>query len=233
VPWLANAVDMSWEKYFQDGAGYVSLAVFYKDIDQFLINLPQVEDFTGFPFDDTAGQPGTFQGYVTRPENGDGGDISGVEVSVSINGDLFSDAIRNFGIVANYSYTDSSIEPLPGIEIPIPGLSRDVANVTVYYENDSFSARVSNRYRSDFLGEVSGFGGGREFRTIEGESILDAQLSYNFSGSLEGLTLLAQGFNLTDEPLRTFDPGSTGTNRIIDYQRYGRSYMVGASYRFE
>ncbi len=112
-----------------------------------------------------------------------------------------------------------------------PGLSKNVANATLYYENETFSARVSNRYRSKFLGEVGGFGGGRAFKEIKSESVLDAQVSYTFtSGRAEGLTLLLQGYNLTDEPMTTF----AGDDRlVIDYQSYGASYMIGASYAYE
>ena len=226
---LARAFDLSYEKYFADGAGYVSLAVFYKDLETFIIDLPQVRDFSGFPV--PPGQnPGTNLGIVTIPSNGEGGSLNGVEVAFSFSGELVHDAIRNFGIVGNYSQTDSSISPVDGVKIPIPGLSEEVANVTAYYENDSFSARISSRYRSDFLGEVGGFGGGRFFKDIKSESLLDAQVSYSFSGQLEGLTLLLQGFNLTDEPLITFAGDET---LILDYQRYGASYMIGASYTFE
>lgn len=233
-PWLATAFDLSFEKYFADGAGMVSAAYFYKDIDQFIIpNFPVLYDFSNIPL--LPGQnPGTMLGYISSPVNGDKGSIDGFEVAVQASGELIHDSIRNFGVVANYSSTKSSIQPIPGdpsIEISIPGLSEDVANVTLYYENDSFSARVSNRYRSEFLGEVGGFGGGRSFKEIKSESVLDAQLSYSFtSGKLEGLTLLLQGYNLTDEPMTTF----AGDNRlIIDYQSYGASYMIGASYSYE
>jgi len=232
-PWLATAYDLSFEKYFADGAGYVSLAYFYKDIDQFIIpNFPVLTDFTGFPV--PPGQdPGTFLGYISAPINGDNGSIDGYEVAVQFSGDVIHDSIRDFGLVANYSSTSSSIKPIPGssVEIPIPGLSEDVANITLYYENDSFSARVSNRYRSEYLGEVGGFGGGRFFKDIKSESVLDAQISYAFtSGRFDGLTLLLQGYNLTDEPMTTF----AGDNRlVIDYQSYGASYMIGASYSYE
>ena len=232
-PWLATAFDLSFEKYFAEGAGYFSLAYFYKDIDQFVVpDFPVLTDFTGFPV--PPGQdPGTFLGYISAPINGDEGSIDGFEVALQFSGDLIHDSIRNFGLVANYSSTNSSIKPIPGedIEIDIPGLSKDVANVTLYYENETFSARVSNRYRSDFLGEVGGFGGGRAFKEIKSESVLDAQVSYAFSGGrLDGLTLLLQGYNLTDEPMTTFaeDP-----RLVIDYQSYGASYMIGASYTFE
>ncbi len=160
-PWVANAIDLSYEKYFADGAGYVSLAYFYKDIEQFVVTLPRLYDFSEFPvpdplpIDPDTGEPailGTTQGFRSVPQNGEGGDISGVEIAFSLSGELIHDAIRNFGLVGNYSQTDSSIRPIAdGPTIPIPGLSEEVSNVTFYYENESFSARISCGYRCDFV----------------------------------------------------------------------------------
>ncbi len=234
-PWVADGIDLSYEKYFEDGAGYVSVAVFYKDLKEFIIEQDLPFDFTGFPTPPpgTGQDPtvGTNLGFFKVPVNGQGGDIQGVELAVQFSGDLISDAIRDFGIVANYSHTTSSVKADGVNEIKIPGLSEDVANITGYYENENFSVRVSNRYRSEFLGEVAGFGGDRNFRTIQDESVLDAQIGYVFTGRLEGLTLMLQGFNLTDEPLGSFD--NEDERFVRDNQRYGRSYMVGVSYRVE
>jgi iron complex outermembrane recepter protein len=89
---------------------------------------------------------------------------------------------------------------------------------------------VSNRYRSDFLGEVTGFGAGRELRMVNGESVVDAQIGYRFGeGPLEGLSILFQGNNLTDEPFGTYETGDE--RRVRDYQRYGRTFLFGVNYR--
>ncbi|MEJ0061413.1 MAG: hypothetical protein WDM79_18450 [Terricaulis sp.] len=81
-------------------------------------------------------------------------------------------------------------------------------NTTIYYEIGGFEARVSNRYRSDFLGEVTGFGAGRELRMVNGESVIDAQLGYRFgTGALEGLAVQFQANNVTDEPFSTYETG--------------------------
>lgn len=230
-PWVADGIDLSYEKYFVDGMGYVSVAVFYKDLKEFILEQERSFDFTGFPAPIPPDEVVTTLGVIKTPVNGQGGDLQGFEFSVQFTGDIISDAIRDFGIVANYAYTESSVEPDGEEEIKLPGLSEDVANVTLFYENESFSARVSNRYRSEFLGEVSGFGGDRNFRTLQSESVLDAQIGYTFSGRFEGLAVVLQGFNLTDEPLGSFD--NDDGRFIRDNQRYGRSYMIGLSYRAE
>ena len=75
---------------------------------------------------------------------------------------------------------------------------------------------------------VSGFGAGREFRTVDEETVIDAQASWFFGGRLTGLTALLQVYNLTDEAFRTY--ANDDTRQIIDYQRYGRTYLAGLSY---
>src|SRR5690606_12307292 len=112
----------------------------------------------------------------------------------------------------------------------LPGLSRDVYNLTFYYEHEGFSARVSGRHRGEFLGELAGFDAQRTQRIVSGETIVDAQISYSFDrGALEGLTLMLQGNNLTDEPFITTDGNRM---QVVDYQRYGATYALGMSYRF-
>ena len=66
---------------------------------------------------------------------------------------------------------------------------------------------------------------------VKGESVVDAQVGYTFNdGPMEGLSLLAQVNNLTDEPFTTYQNGDT--RQVIDYQRYGRTFLLGASYKF-
>ncbi len=229
-PWRADAYDVSYEKYFGRQA-YVSLAAFYKDLKTYVYDQSVVFDFTGFP---TGGgpAPATRQGLVTTPQNGKGGNVKGVEFAASMPGSLLTSALDGFGATFSASYTESSIQPNPTDKTtPIPGLSKTVANLTVYYEKNGFSFRVSDRYRSKFLGEVTGFGNGRNYRMVKGESVVDSQIGYTFDkGPMEGLSILAQVNNLTDEPFTTFQ--NNDERQVIDYQRYGRTYLIGVNYKF-
>jgi len=228
-PWRADAYDVSYEKYFGRQA-YVSLAAFYKDLKTYVYDQSVVFDFTGFPTG--GGVPATSQGLVTTPQNGKGGKLKGVEFAASIPGALFTEWLDGFGATFSASYTDSSIHPNPNdLSTPIPGLSKTVANLTVYYEKNGFSFRVSDRYRSKFLGEVTGFGNGRNYRMVKGESVVDSQIGYTFSdGPMNGLSILAQVNNLTNEPFVTYQ--NNDPRQVIDYQNYGRTYLVGLNYRF-
>jgi iron complex outermembrane receptor protein len=142
-------------------------------------------------------------------------------------------ALDGFGVTGGVSYTKTKIEPTPGAPAEdIPGYSKWVANGTAYFEKWGFSARGSVRYRSSFIGEVSGFGAGRVRRRARGETIVDAQIGYDFQdgSALDGLSLFVQGQNLTDEPFVTYNPGEP--LQIIDYQTYGRRFLAGASFKF-
>ena len=230
-PWIADGFDLSYEKYFADGAGYVSVAYFYKDLKSWTYEDQVVADFTGFP---TGGiEPAMYQGLANVFINGQGGTIDGWEFSFSTTGEIFTDVLRNWGVIFNASFTDSKVKANPDDDpIDLPGLSDTVGNFTLYYENNNFSARVNARYRDDFLGEVSGFGNGRNLRLVKEETIVDAQIGWTFTGDnwTNGLTIFAQMFNLTDEPFVTFNEGDP--RQVIDYQRYGTSYLVGATYHF-
>jgi iron complex outermembrane receptor protein len=228
-PWIANAADISIEKYF-GRRGYVSLAGFYKDLQSYIYDQRQVTDFTGYPV--TGPQPVLRQGIITTPQNGEGGVIQGVEFAVSVPFDLVWEPLEGFGMTFSASWTDSDIISNPGSpSTPMPGLSEKVSNLTVYYERDGLQARISNRYRSEFLGELSGVGTDRIQRMVDAESVVDAQIGYEFqSGPLEGLSALFQVNNLTDEQFKTFENGDP--RRVIDYQQYGRTFLVGVNYRY-
>ena len=235
-PYEADAFDVSFEHYFADGAGYVSVAAFHKEISDWVFGSSAREvDMTdaataifGSAF--VSANPGITQGVLYEPVNTEGGSLSGFEFATNIPGDAVADWLDGFGLYASYSYTDSEISDGSGGLIPIPGLSEDVGNLTLYFERNGFEARVSNRWRSDFLGEVTGFGAGREFRNVEAESVVDAQIGYEFAGGrLDGLTVYLQGNNLTDEEFVTTlndDP-----RQVKDFQQYGSTYLIGLSWR--
>ena len=56
-------------------------------------------------------------------------------------------------------------------------------------------------------------------------------MSYQFrNGPLKGVTIIVQGYNLTNEPLVTRQ--SEDSRLVMDYQNYGASYSAGVSYKF-
>jgi TonB-dependent receptor len=242
-PWRANAFDISWEHYFQGTKGYVAAAYFYKKLTSYIFT--QTQD--GYDFSDLVasyvpppgGHPALNEGTLTGPFNGQGGKLSGIELTASIPFELFSESLQGFGVIANASFNDSNIQirdpdsasSVGGGDIDLPGLSKHVYNFTAYYEHNGFEVRFNQRRRSDFIGEIGDFAANRKLRYVEGENITDGQISYNFDegSSLHGLSLLLQGTNLTNAHYRTY---AGSKDRPLENIEWGRTILLGASYKF-
>jgi iron complex outermembrane receptor protein len=144
-------------------------------------------------------------------------------------------ALEGFGVQASASYTESNLRPDgPGTDQPtkLPGLSGTVAGLTVYYEKEGFSARVGQRYRSAFRGEVAGLHNARSFTQINAERQTDLQLGYEFNdGSLKGMSLMFQVNNLTNSPYSTTNGTTNGVMAPEEYNQYGRQFLVGVNYK--
>jgi iron complex outermembrane receptor protein len=232
-PWEANTYDLSWEKYFGDNQGYVSLAAYYKDLKTYIVQETFLFDFTGFelPQGDYALADANRFGAATQRVNGSGGYIKGIEATVSLPFGIFSDALEGFGLIVSGAKNDSSIR-VNGVDIDVPGLSQSVVNSTLYFERAGFSARVSNRRRGEFVGEVPAFDATLTLNNVAAESIFDAQIGYEFrDGPMEGLSINIQGYNLTDEPFQLSQVG-TPSYDLVKYEEYGANYSLGLSYRF-
>ncbi|MEO8101510.1 MAG: TonB-dependent receptor [Betaproteobacteria bacterium] len=231
-PFRANSYDVSYEKYFGTKA-YVSVAAFYKELKSYIFQDRVDKDFTGYPNPSNGAIiPISNIGGFDSPVNGQGGRMNGVEIAASLPFNLITQALDGFGAVVSHADTDSSIKPNGpnGGTQPLPGLSRRVTNVSAYYEKYGFSARVSQRERSAFVGEVTGFGADREFRYIKGERVIDAQVGYAFdSGSWKGLSLLLQVNNVNNTPYQTYD---TVPEKPNQYTTYGRTTLLGVNYKF-
>ena len=228
-PILANTVDVAIEKYFGRG-GYVSLGGFYKYLDNYIFRQDTVFDFTGYEYPGDV-PPVTNLGILSQWQNSDGGRIYGGEASFSLPFATFSSALDGFGVLGSASYTKSRVKQGPNEVISMPGLSKWVANGTVYFEKAGFQARASGRYRSSFLAEVATIELQRQTRMAREEFVVDAQIGYTFQdGALEGLGILLQGSNLTNEPFVTYE--ADDERRVLDYQSYGRNFMAGITYKF-
>ncbi|MFM9937701.1 MAG: TonB-dependent receptor [Novosphingobium sp.] len=236
-PYRSANVDVSFEHYFPKG-GYISLAGYYKKLTDF------VNPQRNLPFDFAAvaatlpaairDQLKTTVGVVSQPLNDGGGSLKGAELTLSLPFSLLTPSLDGFGFYGSGSYTDSKItlNSDPANPITLPGLSDWVGNASLYYEKSGVQIRASYRYRSKFLAEVAGLSANPTYRTARSEGILDAQIGYEFQPgtALEGLSILFQARNLTDRPFVTFQ--NNDPRQVIDYQRYGRDFYVGLSYKF-
>lgn len=240
-PFRATALDISVEKYFGGNKGYVSVAGFYKDISTYVLTLPGLYDFAGVLPVGFVLPAGGSVGILTRPTNGTGGTIKGIELAVNVPLSLIAKPLDGFGVALNHSDTTSSITIQPGqlpglnvgssFNIPLPGLSRKVTNLRVYYEKYGFQIAVAKRTRSDFLGQITDYKDDTEITFIRGESVVDLQAGYTFSDQsmLKGLSLLFQANNITNALFRQY---TTDRDNPTDTKKYGKTYLVGANYKF-
>jgi len=239
-PWRADALDLSYEKYFENKA-YLSAAVFYKDLKTYIYDQTVTADLTQLvselPPPMTGQHPYVDTGFLTVPLNGNGGRLDGIELTASAPGDVIAPWLSGFGASASVSFTDSSIQIQGQVAgeaasntITLPGLSKTVASAMLYYEKAGFAARIASRYRSDYIGEITDYAGDRALEYVRHELITDFQTSYEFqNGFAKGLMVLFQVNNLTNTPFIDYS-GTTVQTR--DYETFGRDFFFGLNYKF-
>lgn len=213
-PEVADQFDLAYEWYFAEDS-LLAVTYFQKDISNSLVSSTTVEERYETRTDEWV--PVTF----IQPNNGKGVDVAGVEVG-------YQQAFGNFGVIANYTYTDAESrderDPVskPGSGL-VPGSSEHMANLTGYFENDWLSARLSYNYRSEWYDGVSEFG---SEMYIDDYGQLDASITFTV---WEDLDLVLEGINLTDEELEHFHIDSGRKARLYEN---GARYVVGVNYRF-
>ncbi|MGB0834007.1 MAG: TonB-dependent receptor [Psychrobium sp.] len=233
-PKEAVGYDFTYENYFSQ-EGYFSLAYFYKDLSSWIFNGNYEQDMTGVADPATGEVPPADRSTATAsgPVNGGGGSLKGWEASITFPFNMISDSLDGLGLIASHTSVSSDIKDQNDNDYELPGLSERIQSFTLYYEKSGFESRVSMRKRSDFKGDVYGIGFDTQQVDILGETIVDAQIGYNFGDAgfekLEGLSIFLQGQNLTDEPFTSL----SGDNalQVRDYQQYGRSFLLGFSYK--
>ncbi len=240
-PWLGDAIDLSYTKYFSKSS-YLSLAYFHKHLLTYIYSQTDMSyDFAGYP--NLSGYPvnpqGGTIGQYTQPENGHGGNVEGLELSGTLDGKLVHPVLDGFGITGSYSrsWTDiMSQGPSDTSGTPLPGFSGTVYSWTVFYEKYGFSARFGERYRAAYRGEVAALFAELTYTEIEPQKSYDAQISYDIKGGpLKGMTLLLQGYNLTNEPYKEYlsTTPNTSPTELNKIETYGRVIMAGFNYKFQ
>jgi TonB-dependent receptor len=239
-PFLANQADLSLEWYFGEEA-LLAGALLYKDVDSFIFDQTRqvtVDDPERFGADPAlAGEQFT----ITQPLNGSGAEVWGFELSWQQPFDFLPDALKGFGIRANYTWLDSNADftanetgsaadvedqGAPGAtqEFGLPGISDHVVNTTLYYEAHGWTARLSWNLRSSYLNSPAGSEGQPEY--VDDFDQLDAFVGYAVN---QNLMIFAEAFNLTDESFRRYSqPGF----KIEEYSLNGVRIFAGVRARF-
>ena len=235
-PYRSTNFDISFEKYFSPGTAII-VAGFYKDLSDWVVdqtsslNVSREVNLVGWQALLNA-NPALAQGTYSGPTNFASGKIKGVEGTLRLNyGDL-TEALDGFGSFASVTYADAKISN-GTVSTPIPGYSKTTWSADVFYEKYGFRAKLAARYRSGFLSEVQNFAGQLQGAQALSETILDGQIGYTFDkadGFLGGVQILAEVFNLTNEPFVTennlFNAAGTAVVGTFPsrHETYGRTF---------
>jgi iron complex outermembrane receptor protein len=180
-PIRSTNYDAALEWYFAPRS-LLSAGLFYMDLRNYVGYGNQVLSYPTFG----TGLPpgGVVVPYnLTVPIN-TSGRAQGVEL-------LYTQALtEHFGVDLNYTFTDGKADVLPGNDDRLVGASKDVYNITGYFENSKFSARVTYNYRSAFY---SGLDRSTAF-SQDSIGTLAASLGYVINDNM-GITLDGQNLN--------------------------------------
>lgn len=246
-PYESTQYDLSFEKYFGEATA-VAVALFRKDLSNWVLDRTILVD--GTPFYQAAGlgsfvanNPQVAPTRLDGPVNFADGFIQGIELTARVSlDDILPDTLTGFGFSGSYTYSDNGLNDESGNQITIPGQSKDIWSADVYYENYGFRAKLSARHRSGFLSEVLNFDGTLSGASATSETILDAQIGYEWDqGPLEGFSINLEAYNLTDEPFRTqndlfYDSPTgdvaAGETFISRHEQYGTTYNITIAKKF-
>jgi iron complex outermembrane recepter protein len=233
-PFRATTLDASFEWYRARNA-FIGLGLFHKDISTYIQALRVTVPFReiGLPL---SLLPSNFTGdevfALTTPVNTDGGKLSGFEINVQQPLSFLPGALSNMGVLLNYTRVQSKIDYLTSptntavIRDDLLNLSPKSWNASLYYDDGTFSARLSASSRSGFLTRVPGQNN-NDVQGKNGSTNFDLSFGWKVNKHLE---LTFEGVNLKNTANDQFI--SRARNSAVVYHKTGREYLVGARYRF-
>ena len=209
LPTISTNVDLSFEWYGK-GSSMISGAVFYKDVADVQTITTIQKEFDGY-------------GLIpyTRPGNIGNAKVKGFELGVQRFFDFLPAPFNNFGVIANFTYTDGLLDN--GYQYP--GLSQHSGNVVALYEDAGFSARLAYNTRDQALYL---FNEGRP-NYIGARSQLDLQLGLNVD---KNLSVQFSALNLRPKDSATLEYGPAGPIQLSSYYLSETRYSVGMRYKF-
>lgn len=206
-------------EHFMGRAGTVSAFAFYKDIRHFAYET----DLAG------TGQYIDFDEAFTFV-NGDKAKVYGLELAYAQQFNWLPAPWNGLLLNANTTLTRSRAgieqfdEDLGGLRkrnISLPGQSDLTGNLTLGWENQRLSLRLSANYKSDYLSEVGDVLDKRYDYKVDDQLFVDFSASYFL---IDNLQVFFEAQNLTDESYYVY----TGRKRYnAQYEEYGPTYKLG------
>lgn len=220
-PFTSEQIDIGIEWYFQE-EGLIGVTLFDRQLSSIIVNRNNEISAT-FPSQEDPNVLVTDIINFSQPTNTGEGSATGVEAFLQTPFTFLPGTLSNFGTVLNYTYVDvrgslpDSVNSEP--TTAFPGVSKNAFNAILYYDDGTFSGRLSYSWRDDFE-ETPLIG--RFSHTPFGQ--LDFSANYNIN---ENFQLNFQAFGLTDEQVITSSRGNP--SRVIERER---RILVGVRAKF-
>ncbi|MDR9453953.1 MAG: TonB-dependent receptor [Wenzhouxiangella sp.] len=212
-PITSSNLDFMFDWYLPR-AGIVSVGLFYKDIEDFVVDFVTDNDplYPGFE--------------VERPINGTSGESKGIELNFQHDLGVWGDSLDGFLFGANLTLMDNDFEVAERADesFALPESAESEANIYLGFERGPLSTRLAWSQRGKYLDEI---GDDTNFDIyVDDHAQLDLTASWRFNESLVGL---AEVINITDEPLQLYQ-GQAGN--VLQLEEYGVSFSVGLRGQF-
>ena len=212
-PIRSTNFDAGLEWYFAKNS-LLSAAIFYMDLDNYVAygteRVAYLTYSTQFP-------EGAFLQYdLTVPVNAKGR-VQGIELN-------YQQAITdNFGLAANYTYADGKqTSRVTNNDDRLVGTSKNTYNLSGYFENAQFNARVTYTYRSAFF---SGLDRNTAFSQDDIDS-LAASLGYTFN---DKYSVTLDGQNLNNPTLKYY---ALNKDQPRAFYKNGAQYYLNLRVKF-
>ena len=199
-PTTSDNLDVLAERYFKS-IGVVSGGVFYKRMSDYIFNFRFQEQAFGDLY------------AISQPKNGDTATLWGMELAVQNQLRFLPAPFDGLGIYANYTWTDSNARyPDRTTDSTLPGQSKHLGNVALWYEKHGFSAKTSLNFHGKYIDAVGG--DALEDVYYDNHTQLDISVSQQL---MKRIKIYADALNLTNAPLRYY---IGNTNRPIQQEYY-------------
>lgn len=239
--------------WYADDDLFLQAAVFYKDIDDFIVDINGVplalnELPVRLPIDQVTAftiPEDLVINNVNTTINGDKAKVYGIELSYSQN---FSNGLF---VQSNATLMNSEAsvgETIRAGTIQLPDQADTTINFTFGWENDDISLRLINNYRSKILKRIGSCPAGSEGNILPvtagtvtckdwADIYHDATYSMDFKATYQitdELKLYFDALNLTDEYSIYYFQGNeySGGKSLYHSEVYGRSFQFGLNYKF-
>ncbi|RZJ08355.1 MAG: TonB-dependent receptor [Rubrivivax sp.] len=234
-PFRATTLDGNLEWYHSKN-GFIGLGLFRKTIKSYVLtrtlNVPYRE--TGLPM---SLLPSNFNGdeifAVNAPINTPGGKLSGFEINFQQPFTFLPGFGKNFGMLANFTQVKSKMDYVLSAAANAATVREDLVNLSprswnlsIYYDDGTFSGRVSTSARSAFLTTIPA-GNNQDVAGKNKTFNVDLSMSYKLNKQVE---LTFEAANLTNQPNDQFI--SRAMNNVVVNNYTGREFIVGGRYKF-